>query len=138
VNTIVLMNPKRVLGALARTLGIVLGVEVVISLLIATLANRSQWTTAEQVSTAYMWAGVLAIGLGFFSLAGFWEGTRSFEHQYSISVINKGSWERTQGNVLDFLQSFRILLWSVAIGGLSFVIAWIIPLLDWSVLTSFF
>ena len=130
------MIPKRVLGALARTLGIILGFEVVISLLIAFLANRFQWTTAEQVSTAYMWAGVLAIGLGFFSLTGFWEGTRSFEHQYSISVINKGSWERTQLNVLDFLQSFRVLLWSVAIGGLSFVIAWIIPLLDWSVITS--
>jgi hypothetical protein len=36
------MNPKRVLGALARILGIVLGFEVVISLLIAFLANRSQ------------------------------------------------------------------------------------------------
>ena len=132
------MNPERVLGVIARTLGIVLGFEVVISLLIAFLANRAHWVTAEQFATAYMWAGVLVIGLGFFSLAGFWEGTRSFEHQYSISVINKSSWERTQGTVLDFLQSFRILLWSVALGVLSFAIAWIIPLLDWSVLTSIF
>ena len=131
------MNPKRVLGVLARTLGIVLGLEVVISLLIATLANRYNWTTVEEISTAYMWAGILIIGFGFFSLAGFWENTRSFEHQYSISVTNQSSWERTQSNVIDFLQSFRVLLWSVAIGGLSFVIAWIIPLLDWSVITSY-
>ncbi|GAG66876.1 unnamed protein product [marine sediment metagenome] len=130
------MNPKQVLGALARTLGIVLGLEVVISLLIATLAYRYHWTTTEQISTAYMWAGFLAIGFGFFSLAGFWEGTRSFEHQYSISVINKSSWERTQGNVLDFLQSFRILLWTVAIGGLTLAIAWLITTLDLSVLNS--
>ena len=75
------MNPKRGLGALARILGIVLGFEVVISLLIAFLVNRAHWVTAEQFATAFMWAGVLVIGLGFFSLAGFWEGTRSFEHQ---------------------------------------------------------
>jgi len=36
------MNPKRVLGAIARSLGIVLGFDVVITLLIAFFANRSQ------------------------------------------------------------------------------------------------
>jgi len=130
------MNPKRVLGVLARTLGIVLGLEVVLSLLIATLANRYNWTTVEEISTAYMWAGILIIGFGFFSLAGFWENTRSFEHQYSISVTNQSSWERTQSNVIDFLQSFRILLWTVAIGSLTLAIAWLLTTLDWTVLNS--
>jgi len=54
-----------VLGVLAHTLGIVLGLEVVISLLIATLANRYNWTTVEEISTAYMWAGILIIGFCF-------------------------------------------------------------------------
>ena len=73
-----------------------------------------------------MWAGIIAIGFGFFSLVGQWESTRSFEHQYSISVINKSAWERTQGNVMDFLQSFRILLWLLAVGILSFGISWLV------------
>ena len=124
------------LGVLAHTLGIVLGLEVVISLLIATLANRYNWTTVEEISTAYMWAGILIIGFGFFSLAGFWENTRSFEHQYSISVTNQSSLERTQSNVIEFLQSFRILLWTVALSGLTLAIAWLITTLDLSVLNS--
>jgi len=125
------MNPKRALVALARTLGIVLGIEVVITLLIAYIANRTHWTTAEQIATAFMWAGILVIGFGFFSLAGYWESTRSFEHQYSISVINKSSWERTQSNVMDFLQSFRVLLWLLAVGVLSFGISWLVKVYGW-------
>ena len=119
-------SPKSMLVAFARFLGIVLGLEVIISILIAFLANRYHWTTAEQIATAYMWAGIIAIGFGFFSLVGQWESTRSFEHQYSTSVINKSAWERTQGNVMDFLQSFRVLLWLLAVGILSFGISWLV------------
>jgi hypothetical protein len=106
-------------------------VEVIITILIAFLAYRYNWRTAEQISTAYMWAGILAIGFGFFGLTGFWEGTRSFEHQYSTSVTNQSSLERTQRNVMDFLESFRILIWLVAIGILSFGISWLVATYGW-------
>lgn len=125
------MSPKRLLGVLARFLGIVLGLEVVISILIVYLANRYHWTTAEQIATAYMWVGILAIGFGFFSMAGFWESTRSFKHQYSVSVINKSSWERTQSNVEEFLESFHILLWLLAVGVISFSISWLVQSYGW-------
>jgi len=77
---------------------------------------RSAWTTFEQYREGIQIAGLIVVGVGFFGVKGNWDGTRSCNYQYSMSVSTQSSWKRTQQTLLDFSQAFRFLILMILIG----------------------
>ena len=120
------MKPKIRLNLLTRLGGIVLLIEVGVIALVALIGWRAGWRTLAEFRNAMFLAGILEIGVGFIGLKGNWEGTRSFENQYSLSATEKSSWEWTQQTLVDFAQSYGFMLIMFFAGGLSLIIGWLL------------
>ncbi len=74
------------------------------------------WSTLDQYGQALVWAGILAVGLGFMSIKGQWATTRSFEYQHSLTVTKQDGWERTKWDVVESLNIHRFLFLMVTVG----------------------
>ena len=120
------MKTKIRLNLLTRLGGIVLLIEVVVIALVALMGWRAGWRTLAAFKDTMQIAGILQIGIGFMGVKGNWEGTRSFEYQYSLSATEKSSWERTQQTLVDFAQSYAFMLIMLAAGGISLLIGWLV------------
>ncbi|MCJ7735662.1 MAG: hypothetical protein MUP11_14075 [Anaerolineales bacterium] len=106
-------------------LGIVIVVVLVIIFAVASIGWWAGWQSSKEFHQAIQLAGILVIGIGFLGVKGNREGTRSFDHQSSMSASSKESWERTQQTLTDFTQGYSFMLVMFVAGGLCLVIGWL-------------
>jgi hypothetical protein len=122
------VSKDRPLGLIIRLIVGVLLLELVILGFITLLSRYLGWNTIEEIASAIEFAGFIAIGIGLLSLAGFWESTRSFSYQYSLTVGQKDGWERVQQTLVDFAQTYGFLLLMLSVGLLNLLIGWMVRL----------
>jgi len=117
---------KSGLGNILRLLIIVIIVELIILAVVGVIVWRMGWNTVDQFAQTLHYAGMLVIGLGFFGIKGNWDATRSFEYQYSLSVTEQSSTQRTQQTLIDFAESYRFMLVMFSAGTISVLVGWLL------------
>jgi hypothetical protein len=117
---------KSLFKTILRLLGRYILIETVILGVLYLVGTRVGWGSSDQYGGGLQIAGMLIVGVGFFGVKGNWDGTRSFGYQYSMTVSDQSSWERTQQTLLDFAQAFRFLLSSLLIGGINVLLGMLI------------
>jgi len=110
----------------AQLLGMALLVEIVILGAVGLIGWRLGWVGVDQYRDAIQIAGLLAIGFGFFGIKGNWDATRSFGYQYSMTASDQSSWQRTQQTLVDFSQAFSFMILMFIVGGVNFLLGWIL------------
>jgi hypothetical protein len=79
-----------------------------------------------QYGEGLVWAGFTAVGLGMLSFRGQIESTRSFGYQYSLSVEEKESWQRTREMVAEVVGVHRLLILMLVVGCMSISVGWLL------------
>ena len=98
----------------------------IILVIVGVVVWRLGWNTVELFGQTLQMAGMLVIGVGFFGIKGNWDVTRSFEYQYSLSVTDQSSTQRTQQALIDFADSYRFMLVMFSAGAISVLVGWLL------------
>ena len=117
---------RSALRVLMSFLGTVMIVELIVLIIVGVVVWRMGWNTLELFAQTLQMAGMFVIGLGFFGVKGNWDVTRSFEYQYSLSVTDQSSTQRTQQILIDFAESYRFMLVMFSAGAISVLVGWLL------------
>jgi hypothetical protein len=121
-----IISTTGILRSIVRLLAIVIIFEFVVLAIVGVIGWRMGWSTVDEFAQALQFAGMLIIGLGLFGIKGNWDSTRSFEYQYSLSVTEQSSSQRTQQTLVDFAESYRFMIVMFFVGFISILIGWLI------------
>ena len=120
------MKERTPLSLLLRGFLFIVLVVLTVVAAVAGIGWWTGWTELDDFQNAIQVAGLLVMGLGLLGIKGNLDMSRSFEYQYSMSVSNKDSWERTQQTLLDLAQSYSFMLIMFIAGGVCLLIGWLL------------
>ncbi len=120
------MKNQGILNPVARLVGIILLVEVLILGIVGLIYWMAGWQTIEQYAKALMWVGLLSIGIGLMSVQGQWDSTRSFDFQYSTSVIGQDRWKLVKSYLTEGLQVLGLMFVLLLIGVINLGLWWLL------------
>ena len=119
--------PKRYLRILLfKIIGICILIELCILSLLALIGWYYAWDTVNKYGDGLFYVGLISVGIGLMSIKGYWDSTRSFGYQYSLTVINQDAWERTKLGVLETMENHRFMMIMLLIGVSNMLAGWII------------
>ncbi|MBC8510026.1 MAG: hypothetical protein H8D34_34700, partial [Chloroflexi bacterium] len=79
-----------------------------------------------QYANGLMWVGLISIGIGLMSVQGQWDSTRSFEFQYSTSVIGQDRWKLVKSYLAEGLQVLGMMFVLLIIGIINLALWWLL------------
>lgn len=119
------MKKRTLLSLIIRGFLITALIDLVIIAIVTGIGFWAGWTELDDFQMAIQVAGLLVIGIGLLGIKGNLDISRSFEYQYSMSVSEKDSWERTQQTLFDLAQSYSFMLVMFIAGGVCLVIGFL-------------
>jgi len=120
------VKQQGILYTIARLAGIILLVEAIILGIMGLIYWLAGWTTVEQYADGLMWVGLISIGISLMSVQGQWDSTRSFDFQYSASVIDQDRWKLVKSYLAEGLQVLGMMLVLLIIGMLNLGVWWLL------------
>jgi len=70
--------------------------------------------------------GLITVGIGLMSIKGYWDSTRSFGYQYSLTACKQDAWERTKLVVIETMENHRFMLIMLLTGVINMLAGWVI------------
>ncbi|HDD55543.1 MAG TPA: hypothetical protein ENG59_04815 [Chloroflexi bacterium] len=120
------MKERTPLSLLLRGFLFVVLVDLIVVAMVTGIGWWTGWTELDDFQYAIQVAGLLVMGLGLLGIKGNLDMSRSFEYQFSMSVIKEASWERIQQTLLDLAQSYSFMLIMFIAGGVCLLIGWLL------------
>ncbi len=120
------MKNQGIIYTIARLVVIILLVELAILGLMGLIYWLAGWTSAEQYANGLMWVGLISIGIGLMSVQGQWGSTRSFDFQYSASVIDQDRWKLVKSYLTEGLQVLGMMFVLLIIGVINLGLWWLL------------
>ncbi len=111
-----------------KLVGIRILVELCLVSLVLLVGWYLAWDSINKFANGIFYAGLISVGIGFMSIKGYWDSTRSFGYQYSSSASKQDSWERTRQGVLETMENHRFLMIMLLIGAINMLAGWIIQI----------
>ena len=106
-----------------RLIGVIFGLTLIVSLLIGVIGLVNQWSSPVQFSNAFFVAGLIAIVIGTFSVAGGFQQRGSVSITYAESAGQASISERTQRMMVDINQRYGMMVLLMGVGALLIVIS---------------
>ena len=119
--------PKRHLRVLFfKVVGICVLIELCLLSLLAIVGWYYAWDSVNKYGDGLFYLGLISVGIGLMSIKGYWDSTRSFGYQYSLTVIKQDAWERTKLGVIETMENHRFMMIMLFTGAVNMLAGWII------------
>ena len=111
---------------LFKLVGICILLELCILSLLGLIGWYYVWDTVNKYGDGLFYIGLISVGIGLMSIKGYWDSTRSFGYQYSLTVSKQDAWERTKLGVIETIENHRFMMIMLLSGVTNMLAGWII------------
>ena len=110
-----------------RLLGMIVGLTLLVSLIVAGVGLVFRWNTWVQFSNGFFIAGAIVVVLGTFSIAGGFQQRASFPLTYAETASQASISERGKRMMADINQRYGAMILMIGTGLLLIAISVVIP-----------